>query len=288
MGRFSSAFAFLFVLVLVLGSAGCGDRFEQLGSGTPPTQAELASQALDALRTAESAHVVLDAQVGAIVGTTTELGFHFDGDISSSRIAGDGIVRFPGGTLGARLLVGDHDVYVRFAGTWYQAHGRGIADALAKAHEEGGETLGDLLSPAGIGEQFAELFEGEVREGPVVDGASTWEFEGHLRPGAVARYLERAESLDLTDNDRRLLDTVSAAGRLFLVVGQDDQLPRKVEVEFHPPAGLHFDSDELASGNQDFSFTLELSQFGKDVGFTAPKDARPLDELGEQLLSAFE
>lgn len=288
MGRFATAVAFLFVLTVVLGSAGCGDRFEQLGAATPPTQAEFASQALGALRAAGSAHVVLDAQVSAVVGTETELGFHLDGDVSGSRIVGDGLVRFPGGTLGARLLVADHDLYVRFAGTWYRAQGWGIADALAKAREEGGATLTGLLSPADVGERFGELFDGEVREGPVVDGASTWEFEGHLRPDAVARYLERADGVDLTDHDRRLLDTVSAAGRLVLVVGQEDDLPRKIEFELHPPAGLDFDSHELAAGDGDFSFTLELSQFGKEVGFTAPKDARPLDELGEQLLSAFQ
>ena len=66
MGRFASALAFLSVLAVVLGSAGCGDRFDQLGAGTPPTQEELATEALTALRAAESAHVVLNAQVSAI------------------------------------------------------------------------------------------------------------------------------------------------------------------------------------------------------------------------------
>ena len=77
MGRFASALAFLFTLALVMGSAGCGQRFDNVGAGAPPTQAALASEALTALREAGSAHVVLDAKGGSISGTKAELGIHF-------------------------------------------------------------------------------------------------------------------------------------------------------------------------------------------------------------------
>ena len=46
MNRFASTFAFLFVLTVVLGSAGCGQRFDDLGAGQPPTQSAFAADAL--------------------------------------------------------------------------------------------------------------------------------------------------------------------------------------------------------------------------------------------------
>ena len=74
MGRFASAFAFLAVLVVILGSAGCGQRFDELGGGLPPGQASFAADALTALEEAGSAHVVVDAQAGAIMGTNAQVG----------------------------------------------------------------------------------------------------------------------------------------------------------------------------------------------------------------------
>jgi hypothetical protein len=278
MGRFASALAFLFTLALVVGSAGCGQRFDNVGAGAPPTQAALASEALTALREAGSAHVVLDAKGGSISGTKAELGVHFEGDASESSLAGDGEVRFPGGTLGARVLVDEHDAYIRFMGVWYQAES-GFADALATANAQSG----DLTTPAGLGQFFTKLFEGEVVEGPDVDGVATWEFDGSLRGDTLADHVEKYGQSKLTANDRSLFEKVAATSRLVVVVGQDDHLPRKVELTLDPPKDLHFDSQELESSDGALSATVELSDFGKDVSFTAPKGAKPLDALFEQL-----
>ena len=283
MGRFASALAFLFTFVLVLGAAGCGQRFDNVGSGRPPSQSELASQALTALEEAGSAHVVLDAQGGSISGTNVQLGVHFEGDISGSAIVGDGEVRFPGGTLGARMLVGEHNAYVRFMGVWYEAES-GLADVLTKAQSSAGaDLLADLMTPDGLGKRFDELFEGDVTRGPDVDGAATWQFEGRLRPETLARYIELYGNTKLTDNDRAQLEKVAETSHLVLVVGQDDHLPRKIELSLDPPKGLHFDSQDIGSSGGAFSAKVELSDFGKDVSFTAPKGAKPLDELFQQL-----
>lgn len=282
MGRFASAFAFLAVLAVVLGSAGCGQRFDDLGAGPPPSQSSFASDALIALRDAGSAHVVVDAKGGAIAGTNAQLAIHFEGDVSTSALAGDFQVSFPGGTLGARVLVDEHDVYVRFMGQWYHAES-GISDAFKTAGEQNGELLVELTTPAGLGKLFTQLFEGDIAQGPQVGGAATWEFDGRLRAETFANLVEKYGGIELTDNDRALFDKVAATSHIVVDVGQDDALPRKLELTLNPPKDLHFDSEELESSDGAFSVTVELSDFGQDVSFSPPKDARPLDELFGQL-----
>lgn len=282
MGRFASAFAFLFVLTVVLGSAGCGSRFDDLGSGPPPSQSSFAADALIALRDANSAHVVIDAQGGSISGMTAQLGIHFEGDVSTSALAGDLQVTLPGATLGARILANEHDLYVRFMGQWYHASS-GVSDALKEAGENNGELLMELSTPAGLGKLFTQLFEGKIAQGPEVDGTSTWEFDGHLRAETFANLVEEYGGIELTDNDRALFDKVAATSHLVVDVGQDDDLPRKIELTLTPPKDLHFDSEELESSDDAFSVTVELSNFGQDVSFSPPKDPKPLDELFGQL-----
>ena len=284
MGRFASTFAFLFVLAVVLGSAGCGQRFDDLGAGTPPTQAAFASDALTALRDVGSAHVVLNAHGGTISGTKAQVGIHFEGDVSRSHLVGDVEVTFPGGTLGARVLVDQHDAYVRFMGVWYHADS-GLADALEMAKAENGELLAELTTPAGLGKLFTELFEGEIIQGPDVEGTATWEFEGRLRADRFADLVEKYGGTQLTANDRSLFEKVAATSHLVVDVGQDDHLPRRIELTLDPPKDMHFDSEELESSDGALSFTVELSNFGEDVSVSPPKNAKPLAALANQLFS---
>jgi hypothetical protein len=281
-GRFASAFAFLFVLSVVLVSAGCGQRFDDLGAGPPPSQSAFAADALTALRDAGSAHVVLEGRGGKISGTNAELGIRFEGDVSTSALAGDLQVSFPGGTLGARILADEHDVYVRFMTQWYHASS-GVSDALDKAGEQNGALLMQLTTPDGLGKFFAELFEGNIAQGPDVDGEATWEFDGKLRAETLARFVEEYGGLEVNDHDRSVFEKVAATSHLVVDVGQDDDLPRKVELTLDPPKDLHFDSEDLESSDGALSVTLELSDFGEDVSFSPPKSSRPLDELFGQL-----
>ncbi|MEO8291052.1 MAG: hypothetical protein ABI649_08690 [Gaiellaceae bacterium] len=287
MARFASALAFLCTLAVILGSAGCGQRFEELGAGQPPPPADLAAAALSALEAAGSAHVVFDGELAATLGTEAQFGVHFEGDLSKDALVGDGEIRFPGGTIGARLLVGEHDLYVRFMGTWYHAGGAGIRDAAALAKAQNDDLLDDLMSAAGLRKRFSELFEGEVTEGPVVDGVETWQFEGSFRADTFANFAEKYDNVQLTDKDRALLAEVAAASRLTLVVGREDRLPRSLALKLDPPRGLPFESDKLRNTAGSFSVRVDLSDFGKDVSFEAPKDVKPLDALIEQFFSGF-
>ena len=282
MGRFASALAFVFTLILVLGAAGCGQRFDDLGVVGKPTQAELASQALTALEQAGSAHVVLDAQGGSIAGTKAQLGIHFEGDVSRSALAGTGQVRFPGGSVNADVRVDDHDAYVRFLGSWYHA-GSGFSDALTEAGNEQSDLLTELATPEGLGKTFGELFEGDISQGPDVDGVATWEFDGRLSASTLAEYVERYGEVHLTANDRAAFEQVAETSRLVLVVGQEDHLPRKVELTLDPPKDLHFDSEAIGSSDGKFTASASFSDFGEDVSFSAPKGAKPFDQLFEQL-----
>jgi hypothetical protein len=282
MGRFASAFAFLAVLVVILGSAGCGQRFDELGGGSPPSQASFAADASTALEKAGSAHVVVDAQVGAIMGTNAQVGIHFEGDVSTSALVGDLQLSFPGATLGARVLADEHDVYVRFMGVWYHEDA-GVADAFDMAGEENGELLSQLTTPASLGKLFTQLFEGEIAQGPDLGGAATWEFDGRLRADTFANLVEEYGGIELTAKDRALFDKVAATSHLVVDVGQEDALPRKLELTLDPPKDLQFDSEELESSDGAFSVTLKLSDFGEGVSFSPPTSPKPLDELFGQL-----
>jgi hypothetical protein len=287
-GRFASALAFLCTLAVILGSAGCGQHFDELGVEPAPAPADLAADALSALETAGSAHVVFDSNTSGFVGTDAELGVHFEGDVSKSAVAGDGELRLPGATVGARILVGEHDFYVRFMGTWYHT-GTGLSDSLAAAKKQNDDLLNELMSPVGLRKQFGELFEGKVTEGPVVGGVDTWQFEGSFRADTFAELTEKYDHVQLTDNDRALLAKVAAASRLTLVVGRDDHLPRRLDFKLDPPSGLAFDAGQLrTAAGSSVSFHLELTDFGTDVSFAAPKDVKPLDELVAQFFGTVE
>jgi hypothetical protein len=281
-GRFASAFAFLLVLGVVLTSAGCGQRFDDLGGGSPPSQSAFAADALTALRDAGSAHVVLEGRGGKISGTNAELGIRFEGDVSTSALAGDLQVSFPGGTLGARILADEHDVYVRFMSQWYHASS-GVSDAVKKAGEQNGELLMQLTTPEGLGNFFTELFEGDIAEGPDAEGEATWEFDGRLRAETLVHFVEEYGGFAVSDHDRSVFAKVAATSHLVVDVGQDDHLPRKVELTLDPPKDLEFDSEDLESSDGALSVTLTLSDFGREVSFSQPKSSRPLDELFGQL-----
>ena len=289
MGRLASLLAFVFALGLVLAGSGCGQRFDDLGARNAPAPADLAADALKALEDAGSAHVVVEAKSSAYAGASDfELGLHFEGDVARNAVVGDGEITFPGATLGARLLLGEHDVYIRFMGTWY--HGEtGIADAYSTAEEHAQELLESLTTVTGLRSNFGELVEGEVTAGPEIDGFETWKFDGHFRADAFAELTEKYDRVKLTEHDRALLDRVAAAMHIVIVAGRDDHLPRQIRFSITPPVGLRFDADSLQGGNSaTMSVTIELSRYGTDVSFDAPQDVRPLDELAGRIFGGFE
>ena len=167
-------------------------------------------------------------------------------------------------------------------GQWYHAES-GISDAFKAAGEQNGELLVGLTTPAGLGKLFTQLFEGDIAQGPDVGGAATWEFDGRLRAETFANLVEKYGGIELTDNDRALFDKVAATSHIVVDVGQDDALPRKLELTLESPEGSPLRLGGTGVVRRRLLRHRRALGFRQDVSFSPPKDARPLDELFGQL-----
>jgi hypothetical protein len=289
-GRFASAIAFLATLVLVVLAAGCGQRFDR-GPGNAPAPGDLAADALTALQDAGSAHFVADLQTKA-AGTGLAVSAHAEGDASRTALDAEGSVTLGGFTVQARVRAGEHGFFIEFGDRWYGDETEGISDLFEDAQKEhDGQVWNELATPEVLRRNFGELFEGEVREGPDLDGVSTWQFEGTFDADGVVEFARRFDA-EPTPEELEAFRFVAEASHVLLLVGREDHLPRKLELsvelsddaveELRDRAPLNFDSTES------FTSTLELSEFGKSVEAEAPAEVRPLDELFEDLFGSFE
>jgi hypothetical protein len=167
--------------------------------------------------------------------------------------------------------------------------GTATAPEAQKQHE--GRLWNELATPDGLRRNFADLFDGEVAEGPTVDGVATWKFEGKFDADGVVALAKRLGAAP-DAREQELFVKVADASKLVLVVGQEDHLPRRIELSVHfPPDELRELQDSGYSstdGAEDFDSSLELSDFGKSVEYEPPANAKPVDELFDDLFSAFE
>jgi hypothetical protein len=283
--RYISTLAFLTALVVVLGAAGCGQRFER-DAGVAPSGADLAADALLALEDVGSAHFVADVKSSPLEDAfPSDLSLHVEGDASSDALDAEGSVSFGLATLSGRILVGPHDLFIRFLDEWY-ADPHGLADVVEEARKEyHGQAWNELATPGGLRRNFDLLFEGQVSQGPSVDGAATWQFEGRLDADGV---IELAKRFDAPPSaaEAELLRKVAEASKVVLLVGQGDRLPRRLElsVQLSPEDLNELQSTDFSSvsGAENFRASLELSEFGKQVTLDPSKNAKPLHELFDQ------
>jgi hypothetical protein len=290
--RFVSAIVFAATLVVVLGAAGCGERFER-EAGNVPAAADLAADALVALDDAGSAHFVADLESKAPQGVLGGggLALHFEGDASKDALDAEGSISFGFGTLSGRILVGDHDLFIQFMNQWYRDH-HGLADVVEEARkEQDGKVWNEFATPEGVRRNLDLLFEGEVKEGPAVDGVATWRFEGRIDADGVITLSERFGE-PMTAEEAELIRKAAEASKLVLVVGRDDHLPRRLElsVQVEPEELGQMQNSGYANieGAENFTSTLVLSDFGKRVEIDPPTEFKPLDELFSRLFSGFE
>jgi hypothetical protein len=283
--RFISAIAFLATLAVVLLAAGCGQRFDRAGSA--PAPADLAADALAALKDAGSAHFVADVETK---GNEEPFSFsvHVEGDASMNALDAYGSVNFGSISLTGRALADEDSFFLEFMGSWYGDESEGIADALAEAKEEhDGQVWEELATPEGLQRNFGQLFEGEVSEGPPVDGVATWQFEGRFDADGVIDFARRYDA-EPSEQELDEFRVVAEASRFVLVVGQDDHLPRRLELTMELPEEARQELEEGFNGADSFRGTLELSEFGKPVEIEAPADFKPFDQLFEDLFGSFE
>ena len=293
MRRFFSAIAFAATLVVVLGAAGCGQRFDR-EAGNAPGAADLAADALVALEDAGSAHFVADLESKApqgVLGGGEGLALHLEGDASRDALVAEGSISFGFGTVTGRILVGDHDLFIQFMNQWYRDH-HGLGDVVDEARkEQDGQVWNELGNPEGLRRNFDLLFDGEVKEGPVIDGVATWRFEGRIDADGIVTLSKRFGE-PTTAEEAELIRKAADASKFALVVGRDDHLPRRLELSVHvEPEDLgQMENSGYANieGAESFTSTLVLSDFGKRVEFDPPTEFKPLDELFSQLFSGFE
>jgi hypothetical protein len=290
--RFISAIAFLAALFVVLGAAGCGQRFER-EPGNAPASADLAADALAALEAAGSAHFVADLKSGSADSHVPfQISLHFEGDASTDALDAEGSVSFGARSLRGRVLVGEHDFFVQFMDQWYGEH-HGLVELLKEAKTDRNRGVWDeFATPEGLRRNFDQLFDGEAKEGPAVEGGpATWQFEGRLDPAGAIELAKRFDA-EPTDREEEMFAKVAEATKFLLVVVQDDRLPRRLEVSVNLSAEdlkeMEASGVNRFDGADNFIATLELSEFGKQVEIHPPADFKPLDALFEQLFSGFE
>ncbi len=291
MRRFISAIAFVVALVVVLGAAGCGQRFDR-STGDAPAAGDLAADALQALEDAGSAHFVADLKTGPSADSeSASFTVHLEGDASGEAMDAKGSVAFGAFTVNGRLLVGEHAFFVQVLDQWY-GDNTGIADELETARQQhAGRVWDELATPEGLRRNFARLFEGEVTEGPSVDGVATWQFRGKFDPTGVVTFAKRFGAA-LDAREQQLFTKVADASTVLLVVGQEDRLPRRLELSVRLSADelqeLQTSGFSSTDGAENFTSSLALSDFGKKVELQQPTDVRPLDQLFDELFSGFE
>jgi hypothetical protein len=276
---------FAFLVALALLAAGCGSA--ESGSGDAPAPADLAADAFAALAEAGSAHYVGDLHVdfGEDDGATAPLVLHAEGDASSTAVTADGNLDFGFGPMDGKLIVGPHDLFLKFDGRWYGESGPGLAMAFAALAAQQ-EVSADLSSPEGIRNSFDDFFTGEVDEGPEIDGVATWRFEGQANPDGLAQ-LENPQ--DRLERDRARLETLASAIHLTLVVGQEDRLPRRVELKLELSEDERAELGDFYSGDfqgwskNDIDAKLVLSRFGEEVSYDPPDDYGSLNTFLQSL-----
>jgi hypothetical protein len=284
--RYASAIAFLATLFVVLVAAGCGQRFERAPGNAPPP-GEMAADALAALHEAGSAHFVADMTTKEFGDSLPPMSVHVEGDASATAVDAEGAVSFGGVSVRGRLLADEHALFVQFMDTWYGDEEHGIADAFAEAQQEhDGAVWEELATADGLRRNFEQLFEGEVSEGPAVDGVATWKFEGRFNADGVIDFARRFEA-DPSEAELEEFRLVAERSRFLLIVGQEDRLPRTIEVSVELSEEDVKRLGDTGTSPGSFEARLELSEFGKSVEIEAPADFRPFDELFEDLFGSF-
>jgi hypothetical protein len=278
------------VLAVATALAGCGTgetsaRAPAQAPSEAPAPGDLAADAVAALERVASAHYALDASFmvdpaddaggGSPAGGEQPVELHVEGDASADAGTADITVEASGQRLAAKILVRDTQFYVNFMGAWYGGDLSKYADARDERRE--------LATPERVRKHFEEVFTGTVQEGPLMDGRPTWSYTGTLDSAGLVRLADEY-GRTLSEEERAQLEELARAVELRFLVGKEDALPRRIEVELSLGKSALDRSfallDELRA-----SAALRLSDFGKPVEVDPPAEYRPLEELARQLFS---
>jgi hypothetical protein len=310
MRRLLSPFV-LALLALALVAAGCGSSDSDSagngeaapvaeaeaggGDGGAPGGADLLASAVEAGRGLQSAHYVLDANLMvASDGSNPQLALfaqgpitlHLEGDASETAFTADASVGFAGQTFSGQVLAGEHEAFFNFMGQWYGTKEAGLADAAERGAE--GAVADPQEAIEAVRDKFDDVLTGEVFEGPTVDGAETWRFEGTLDSAGVAALSQEFAGKAMTAEEAAQLGVIADAAKVVVDFGREDNLPRHLEfllaLTADDLAALGGTSDLEGVESLDVSLTIDVSDFGKDVSYGAPAQFAPFEDLFGQLL----
>jgi hypothetical protein len=125
-----------------------------------------------------------------------------------------------------------------------------------------------------------------VAAGPEIGGVATWQFDGQANPDGLAQ-LENSQ--DLLEGDRARLETLARAIHVTLVVGQEDHLPRRIELKLElsqderDELGDFYSGDFQGWSKNNIDAKLVLSRFGEPVSYDSPDKYGSLDTFLDNL-----
>lgn len=290
----------LSLLALAVLVAACGGG----SSEQPPSPSALVIDSARALKAQDPLRFRFDTQARAdeivpAAGARPEVRRFTDspsslglsGAFSPDAIEAKGSAAVAGQAFTAEALAGARELYVRFLGSWYGTKQIGLEQFRQQAEQRSGRSSDQAFNEAiaNIERYGDQAFEGEVSEGPEIDGEATWQTEGTFSVDGLARIAEQ-KGERVTAEDREVLEKVAQGTRATYVVGQEDKLPRRLRLSFDlRPAELAESAREKEEELRQVervraSFTVNMSAWGEPVEIDPPADFQPLEQLAQRFL----
>jgi hypothetical protein len=267
----------LVVLALASGlaaiAAGCGMGGATSGDPGAPESRELAWQSFRAAQAAGSVHYAFEATLAS--DATGPIRLAFEGDVDRGGAQADISLSGNGQSLAGTLLYDRAGFFVRYLDRWY---GRELPSGQAQ------ELRRELDSEQGFSGRFEDIFEGSVSTGPVVDGVSTWAYNGRLDADGLAELAEE-EGQTLGGDESEQLEKLAESARFTLLVGQSDMLPRAFRLDLQGEGADLAGIAGVDPGALSVTLSGSFSRWGEPVRITPPSSYAPLEELFRQFFS---
>jgi hypothetical protein len=289
----------LFPLVLcALVAAACG------AAGDQPTVSGLVASSIRAAADQKDLEVHYD--VSATISATPSaqasadtrkwlsapLSLTASGGVSKDAVTLAGNIAFMGSSYRAEALLGRHEEFINVLGSWYGGRTKGLADAQDSAEDAAGSAADRKQAEQALRwayDHADQVLDAQVSEGPDIDGA-TWQAKGHCDPDGLAKLAED-NGQPLSAHDRESVATFCRLTDITYVAGADDHLPRELRITADVDKAT---LETLAASSGDDSvkeldrlkleLDVKLTQWGKDVTYTAPAHPKSIDDLGQAVI----
>jgi outer membrane murein-binding lipoprotein Lpp len=283
------------VVVGALVVAGCA------GSGKPDTSSLVASSLRAAAGQKDmKVHYAVTAKVNATPSALASeqtrqwlsqpLSLTASGALSKDAMTLAGNVAFTGKSFHAEALVGQHETFINLLGTWYGDRTKGLDDAQHSAEDKSASKVSPQQlkkTLRWVYDHSDEVLDAQVTPGPAIDG-KTWQATGHCKADGIAKLAQKNGQI-ISGQERKDIATFCRLTKVTYVAGADDHLPRELRI------AAHFDKQrltELAAEDDstkeldalNIELDVKLSQWGKDVTYTAPANPKSMDDLGAAVL----